>query len=149
MHVAALDKIRVSESTTRNPKPKPKKPHSRWWVYQCKCWFGLASGSDWRSLGGEGKITWSVIAHKSRVEKQKKLCPDQWFFLVNFRTVATNVFLKKLDFIFLRVWIQEKNEKNDKVYKPQNWKRKGKKKHWYKGICVCALNKLWKNMLWN
>jgi hypothetical protein len=41
-------------------------------VYQCRCWFALASGYDWRSLGGEGKITWKVIANKSRVEKKKK-----------------------------------------------------------------------------
>jgi hypothetical protein len=46
-------------------------------MYQCRCWFALASGYDWRSLGGEGKITWMVIANKSRVEKQKKFCTEQ------------------------------------------------------------------------
>jgi len=48
-------------------------------VYQCRCWwFALASGYDWSSLGGEGKVTWmTVIANKSGVEKQKKFCPEQ------------------------------------------------------------------------
>jgi len=31
-------------------------------MYQCRCWFALAKGYEWRSLGGEGKITWTVIA---------------------------------------------------------------------------------------
>jgi len=31
--------------------------------------------------GGEGKITWTVIANKSRVEKQKKFCTRQVIFL--------------------------------------------------------------------
>jgi hypothetical protein len=32
-------------------------------------------------------------------------------------------------------------EKIDKIYKPQNWKKRKKEKHWYRGIymCVCAL----------
>jgi hypothetical protein len=42
--------------------------------------------------GGKGKITWMVIANKSGVEKQKKFCTEQGFFLVNFHPVATNVF---------------------------------------------------------
>jgi hypothetical protein len=37
----------------------------------------LAGGYDWRSLGGEGKITWTVIANKSGVEKQNKFCAEQ------------------------------------------------------------------------
>jgi hypothetical protein len=28
-------------------------------------------------MGGEGKITWTVIANKSRVEKQKKFCTKE------------------------------------------------------------------------
>jgi hypothetical protein len=31
--------------------------------------------------GGEGKITWTVIANKSRVKKQKKFCTRQVIFL--------------------------------------------------------------------
>jgi len=46
-------------------------------VYQCRCWFAPASGYDWSSLGGEGKITWKVIANKSRVEKKKKFCREE------------------------------------------------------------------------
>jgi len=56
---------------------------------------------------------------------------------------------------YLRCEFKGKNapkmEKLDKVYKPQNWKKekKRKTKHWFRGICVFTLNKLWKNMLWN
>jgi hypothetical protein len=46
--------------------------------------------------GGEGKITWTVIANKSRVEKQKKFCTRQVIFLGEFCTVATKENLKKL-----------------------------------------------------
>jgi len=46
-------------------------------VYECRCWFALASGYDWSSLGGEGKVTWTVIANKSGVEKRKKFCIEQ------------------------------------------------------------------------
>ncbi len=68
------DKIRVSKST----KTASNRPHSRRRVYQCRCWFALASGYDWRSLGeGKGKITWMVIANESRVEKQKTFCTEQ------------------------------------------------------------------------
>jgi len=35
------------------------------------------SGYDWSSLGGEGKITWKVIANKSRVGKKKKFCREE------------------------------------------------------------------------
>jgi hypothetical protein len=62
-----LDKIRVSEST----KTASKTPCSRRWVYQCRCLFALASGYDWSSLGGEGKITWTVITNKSGVENKR------------------------------------------------------------------------------
>jgi len=37
----------------------------------------LASGYDWRSLGGEGKFTGTVIANKFGGEKQKKFCTEQ------------------------------------------------------------------------
>jgi hypothetical protein len=57
-------------------------------VYQCRCWFALASGYDWSSQGGEGKITWTVITNKSGVEKQKKFCVEKWFYWVNFRAMA-------------------------------------------------------------
>jgi hypothetical protein len=47
-------------------------------VYQCGCWFALASGYDWSSLAAEGKITWlMVIPNKSGVEKQKKFCTEE------------------------------------------------------------------------
>jgi len=46
-------------------------------VYQCRCWFALANVYDWRSLGGEGKIAWTVIAKKSGVEKQNNFCTEQ------------------------------------------------------------------------
>jgi hypothetical protein len=45
-------------------------------VYQCRCWFALASGYDWRRLGGKRKITWMVIANKSGVENQKKFSTE-------------------------------------------------------------------------
>jgi hypothetical protein len=68
-----LDKIRVSESI----KTASTTPSSRRRVYQCRCWFSLASGYDWNSLGEEGKITWTVITNKSGVEKQKKFCTEE------------------------------------------------------------------------
>jgi hypothetical protein len=37
----------------------------------------MASGYDWSSLGGEEKVTWTVIANKSGVEKQMKFCTEQ------------------------------------------------------------------------
>jgi hypothetical protein len=46
-------------------------------VYQCRCWFTLANGYEWRSVWGEGKIKWTVIANKSRMEKQKKFCTEE------------------------------------------------------------------------
>jgi len=134
-----LDKIRVSEST----KTDSKRPCSRRRVYQCRCWFAMATGYDWSSPGGEGKVTWTVIANKSGVGKQKKFCTEQWFFLVNFRTVATNVFLKKLEGkTFISVNLRKKLSKNGKIW--QNFQttkleRKRKKKHGYKGIYVCAV----------
>jgi len=146
-----LDRSRVSEST----KTASKSPCSRRWVYQCRCWFALASGYDWSSLGGEGKVTWTVIANKSGVQKQKKLCTySSDFFLVNFRTVATKFFLKKLGKFVLIVWIREKNdqkvERIDKIYKPQNCERKRKRNTGTEVyIYVCTLNKVWENMLWN
>jgi len=59
-------------------------------------------------------------------------------FLGEFSHCGYNCFLKKLG-ILLFVRIQKKIDQNmekiDKIYKPQNWK----KKHWYRGIYVCAL----------
>jgi hypothetical protein len=46
-------------------------------VYKCRCWFSLASGYDWNSLGEEGKITWTVITNKSGVGKQQKFCMEE------------------------------------------------------------------------
>jgi hypothetical protein len=63
-----LDKIRVSESI----KTASKMPS-----YQCRCWFAVASGYDWNSLGEEGKITWMVITNKSGVEKQNKFRTEE------------------------------------------------------------------------
>jgi hypothetical protein len=68
-----LDKIRVSESI----KTASKTPSSKRRVYQCRCWFSLASGYDWNSLGEESKITWTVITNKSGVEKQNKFCTEE------------------------------------------------------------------------
>jgi hypothetical protein len=68
-----LDKVRVPES----PKTASKTPCSRRRVYQCGCWFALASGYDWSSLGAEGKITWMVITNKSGVEKQNNFCTEE------------------------------------------------------------------------
>jgi hypothetical protein len=75
------------------------------------------------------------------VEKQKKFCTEQWFLLVNFRTVATNVFLKKLGYFLKMMWIQEKNDpKTEKLDKCTNNKiGKKEKKHWDRGIYMCAL----------
>jgi hypothetical protein len=56
-------------------------------VYQCRCWYALASGYDWSSLWGEGKITWTVITNESGVEKQNKFCVEKQFFGANFLTV--------------------------------------------------------------
>jgi hypothetical protein len=36
-------------------------------------WFALASGYDWSSLGGEGKVTWTVIANKIWSGKTKEI----------------------------------------------------------------------------
>jgi hypothetical protein len=68
-------------------------------VYQCRCWFALASGYDWSILGGEGNVTWTVIANKSGVENQKKLCTEQVIFLGDFSHCGYNLFLKKLGII--------------------------------------------------
>jgi len=46
-------------------------------VCHSRCWFTLASGYDWSSLGREGKITWTVITNKSGVEEQKKFFPEK------------------------------------------------------------------------
>jgi hypothetical protein len=54
-------------------------------------------GAAW---GEKEKLLGMVIANKSRVEKQKKFCTKQWFFSVNFRTVATKFYLKKLGIFF-------------------------------------------------
>jgi len=51
------------------------------------------------------------------VEKQKKFSTEQWFFLVNFRTVATNFFLEEIGKIrFNSLSSREKCSKNGK-----NW----------------------------
>jgi hypothetical protein len=81
---------------TLNLNPKLNRPHLRRQVYQFRCWFALASGYDQRSLGAEGKITWTDGANKSRVEKPL-------YRAVNFRTVATIFFLKKLGKLVLPV----------------------------------------------
>jgi hypothetical protein len=124
-----LDKVRVSKST----KTASKTPHSRRWGYQCRCWCALASGYDWRSLDGEGNITWTVIANKSRVEKQKKFCTEEWFFLVNFCIVATKKIWRNWENSFEYCEFEKKKHiKWKKSTKFTNHKidnrRKGKKK---------------------
>jgi hypothetical protein len=57
----------------------------------------------------------------------------------------------------LIVWIREKSSKNGKFWlslQPTKWNNNKNnkfknKKHWYRGICVCTLNKVWENKLWN
>jgi hypothetical protein len=93
-------------------------------VYQCRCWFALASGYDCSSLGGEGKVTWAVVANKSGVEKV--------IFLGEFSHCGYKVFLKKLGFFlkyceFVMIKNDQKVGKVDKIYKPQNWERKRKR----------------------
>jgi len=66
-------------------------------VYQCRCWFALASGYDWSSPGGEGKVTWTVIANKSGVGKQKKILYKAMIFLGEFSHCGYKCFLKKLE----------------------------------------------------
>jgi hypothetical protein len=90
-------------------------------VYQFRCWFALASGYDPRSLGAEGKITWTVIANKSRVEKPLYRAV---IFLREFLHCGYNFFSEEIGKIrFARVKSRKKwkkMEKIDKVYKPQN-----------------------------
>jgi hypothetical protein len=62
-------------------------------VYQFRCWFALASGYDWSSLGGEGKITWTIIANKSGVGKPLYRAV---IFLGEFSHCGYKCFLKKL-----------------------------------------------------
>jgi len=54
----------------------------------------LASGYDWRSLGGGGKITWTVIANKSGVEKQKN-------------SVQSSDFSSRIFALFLQFFFEE------------------------------------------
>jgi hypothetical protein len=39
--------------------------------------LALAHGYDWRRLGEKEKVSWTVRANKSGVEKQKNFCTDQ------------------------------------------------------------------------
>jgi hypothetical protein len=90
-------------------------------VYQFRCWFALASGYDQRSLGGEGKNTWMVIANKSRVEKPLYRAV---IFLREFSHCGYKFFYEEIGKIRFttaksrKKW--EKMEKINKVYKPQN-----------------------------
>jgi hypothetical protein len=94
----------------------------------------LASGYDWRSLGGEGKITWSVIANKSGVEKQNKTNSVQstdfswWIF-----ALWLQLFFEEIGkFCFDSVNSREKCWKNGKSLQTEKLrkKRKRKRKHW-------------------
>jgi len=53
------------------------------------------------------------------------------------------IFLEEIGIFFISVNSRKKNdqkmEKIDKIYKAQNWEKKEKKKHWYRGIYMCAL----------
>jgi hypothetical protein len=92
--------------------------------------------------GGRRKDYTTVIANKSSVEKQKKFCAEEWFFLVIFRTVATKKIWRNWEVFFKMVWILEKNahemEKINKVYKPQNWKKKERKRKTGTDVYMCA-----------
>jgi len=121
-----LDKIRVSESI----KTASKTPSSRRWVYQCRCWFALASGYDWSSLGGQRKITWTVITNKFGVEKQKKFCVEKWFFWVNFRAMAKRFFEEIGEIRFNSVNSRKKCSINRKIWqshKPPKMRKKMRK----------------------
>jgi len=141
-----LDKIRVCETI----RTASKSPSSRRWVYQCRCWFALASGYDWSSLGGEGKITWTVITNKLGVEKQKKFCVKSVFFGWIF-ALWLNVFLKKLGKIRFNSVNSRKqcsiNRKNWQSHKPQKWEKTEKRKNtdniciWYTRYKYYALTK--------
>jgi hypothetical protein len=67
--------------------------------------------------------------------------------------VATNVFFEEIAKIrFNSVSLRKKCSKNRKksrklTNRKIEKKRKRKRKYWYRGIYVCTLNKLWKNIL--
>jgi hypothetical protein len=65
-------------------------------VYQWRCWFSLASHYDWRSLGGEGKFTWTVIANKSGVGKTKEILYIAVISVGEFSHCGYKMFFKKL-----------------------------------------------------
>jgi hypothetical protein len=112
-------------------------------VYQCKCWFALASGYDWSILGGEGKVTWTVIANKSGVEKQKRILYRAEIFLGEFSHCGYKFFLKKLGKKIYKCEFEKKMIKKWKYLtifsNHKIGKKKGKKKHQYRGIYMCAL----------
>jgi hypothetical protein len=78
-------------------------------VSQCRSSFALASGYDWRSLGGEGKITWMVIANKSRVEKHKEILNKAVIFLGESLHCGYKENLKKLGKICFNTLNLKKN----------------------------------------
>ncbi len=128
-----LDKIRVSESI----KTATKTPSSRRWVYQCRCWFALASGYDWNSLGEEGKITWTVITNKSGAWQTKEILYRGVIFLGEFSHCGYKENSMKFGKIVLIVWIWEEKKCsiNGKIWQSflQTTKlkiKKRKKKHW-------------------
>jgi hypothetical protein len=88
-------------------------------VYQFRCWFALASGYDRRSLGAKGKITWTVIAKKSRVEKPLYRAV---IFLRGFLHCGYNFFSEEIGkFGYTSVKSRKKSlkmKKINKVYKP-------------------------------
>jgi hypothetical protein len=65
-------------------------------VYRCRCWFALASGYDWSSLGEEGNITWTVITNKSGVWKTKEILYRAVIFLGEFSHFGYKENSKKL-----------------------------------------------------
>jgi hypothetical protein len=77
-----------------------------------------------------------------RSGKTKEILYRTVIFLGDFSHCGYKLFLKKLGNFVLIVGIREKNdqkmEKINKIYKPQNWKKQ--KKHWYRGIYMWALS---------
>jgi hypothetical protein len=85
-------------------------------VYQWRWWFALASGYDWRSLGGKRKITWMVIANKSGEEKKtKEILYTAVIFLGEFSHCGYKIFFEEIGKIrFNSLSSREKCSKNGK-----------------------------------
>jgi hypothetical protein len=87
--------------------------------------LALASGYDWRSLGGEGKITWTCHSKQIESGKRKEILYRGVIFLGEFSHCGYKLFLKKLGKFVSIVGIRKENaQKIDKVYKLQKIDKK-------------------------